>query len=106
MRDRGADPSRRRDCIGGAGVDGAVPADPRAALAAMPPLLRSYLGMGGWVSDHAVIDPSTEDACAVISLVWKVKTADMSGICMRGKPGWGDLFAPLTTVVQTFGGNW
>jgi putative hemolysin len=22
----------------------------------MPPLLRSYLMMGGWVSDHAVID--------------------------------------------------
>jgi sorbitol/mannitol transport system substrate-binding protein len=36
----------------------------------------------------------------------KVKTNDMAGICMRGKPGWGDLFAPLTTVVQTFGGNW
>lgn len=36
----------------------------------------------------------------------KANTADMSGICMRGKPGWGDLFAPLTTVVQTFGGNW
>lgn len=36
----------------------------------------------------------------------KVNSADMSGICMRGKPGWGDLFAPLTTVVQTFGGNW
>lgn len=36
----------------------------------------------------------------------QVKTSDMSGICMRGKPGWGDLFAPLTTVVQTFGGNW
>lgn len=31
-------------------------ADPRAALAAMPPLLRSYLGLGGWVSDHVVID--------------------------------------------------
>jgi sorbitol/mannitol transport system substrate-binding protein len=29
-----------------------------------------------------------------------------SGICLRGKPGWGDQFAPLTTVVQTFGGNW
>lgn len=26
------------------------------ALRAMPPLLRSYLMMGGWVSDHAVID--------------------------------------------------
>lgn len=31
-------------------------ADPRAAMAAMPPLLRSYLAMGGWVSDHAVVD--------------------------------------------------
>ena len=35
-----------------------------------------------------------------------LNTADTAGICMRGKPGWGDLFAPLTTVVQTFGGNW
>ncbi|MGV8885328.1 MAG: ABC transporter substrate-binding protein [Microbacteriaceae bacterium] len=35
-----------------------------------------------------------------------VKTDDMAGICLRGKPGWGDLFAPLTTVVQTFGGAW
>ncbi|MGB7262364.1 MAG: GNAT family N-acyltransferase [Albidovulum sp.] len=30
--------------------------DPRLALKAMPPLLRTYLAMGGWVSDHAVID--------------------------------------------------
>lgn len=30
--------------------------DPRKAMAAMPPLLRSYLAMGGWVSDHAVVD--------------------------------------------------
>lgn len=30
--------------------------DLRRALAALPPLLRSYLLMGGWVSDHAVID--------------------------------------------------
>lgn len=28
-----------------------------AALAQLPPLLRTYLRMGGWVSDHAVIDP-------------------------------------------------
>jgi len=26
------------------------------ALRVMPPLLRTYLGMGGWVSDHAVVD--------------------------------------------------
>lgn len=30
--------------------------DPRRALRAMPPLLRTYLIMGGWVSDHAVVD--------------------------------------------------
>lgn len=30
--------------------------DLRAALRGTPPLLRSYLAMGGWVSDHAVID--------------------------------------------------
>lgn len=35
-----------------------------------------------------------------------IKSDSVDGICMRGKPGWGDLFAPLTTVVQTFGGNW
>jgi putative hemolysin len=27
-----------------------------AAIASLPPLLRTYLMMGGWVSDHAVID--------------------------------------------------
>ena len=30
--------------------------DPRAGLLALPPLLRTYLAMGGWVSDHAVQD--------------------------------------------------
>ena len=32
-------------------------ADRRTALAGLPPLLRSYLGLGGWVGDHAVVDP-------------------------------------------------
>ena len=30
--------------------------DPKRGMANMPPLLRTYLMMGGWVSDHAVID--------------------------------------------------
>lgn len=30
--------------------------DLRRAMSAMPPLLRSYLVLGGWVSDHAVVD--------------------------------------------------
>ncbi len=28
------------------------------------------------------------------------------GIVLRGKPGWGDNMAPITTVVNTFGGQW
>lgn len=36
----------------------------------------------------------------------QLKSATLDGICLRGKPGWGELFAPLTPVVQTFGGNW
>jgi sorbitol/mannitol transport system substrate-binding protein len=32
--------------------------------------------------------------------------AGMKGICLRGQPGWGQIFAPLTTVVNTFGGAW
>ena len=30
----------------------------------------------------------------------------MKGICLRGQPGWGQVIAPLTTVVNTFGGTW
>jgi putative hemolysin len=32
------------------------PLDERKAMQRMPPLLRTYLRMGGWVSDHAVVD--------------------------------------------------
>ena len=28
------------------------------------------------------------------------------GICLRGKPGWGDNMAFITTLVNTFGGQW
>jgi sorbitol/mannitol transport system substrate-binding protein len=36
----------------------------------------------------------------------KVNTPNMAGICLRGKPGWGDLGAAFTTVLNTFGGTW
>lgn len=45
----------RRRAAGASAAAGAA-ADPLRALRTMPPLLRSYLAMGGWVSDHAVID--------------------------------------------------
>jgi sorbitol/mannitol transport system substrate-binding protein len=34
------------------------------------------------------------------------KAQRISGICLRGLPGWGEALAPLTTVVNTFGGTW
>jgi sorbitol/mannitol transport system substrate-binding protein len=34
------------------------------------------------------------------------KASGTAGICLRGLPGWGENLAPLTTVVNTFGGTW
>jgi len=31
---------------------------------------------------------------------------DIAGICLRGKPGWGESLAPFTTVANTFGASW
>ncbi|MEM9855207.1 MAG: extracellular solute-binding protein, partial [Pseudomonadota bacterium] len=31
---------------------------------------------------------------------------DVYGVCLRGKPGWGDNMAFITTVVNSFGGAW
>lgn len=42
----------------------------------------------------------------VADMARQVDDGDTTGICLRGKPGWGELFAPLTTVVNTFGGQW
>ena len=44
----------------------------------------------------------------VADIAAKVDGAEpgMKGICLRGLPGWGEMFAPLTTLVNTFGGTW
>lgn len=34
------------------------------------------------------------------------KAAGVSGICLRGKPGWGENLAPFDTVANTFGARW
>jgi sorbitol/mannitol transport system substrate-binding protein len=36
----------------------------------------------------------------------KKRNDDVAGICLRGKPGWGEVLAPLDTVINTFGGRW
>ncbi len=42
----------------------------------------------------------------VATIARKVNSKSMAGICLRGKPGWGDLGAAFTTVLNTFGGTW
>jgi sorbitol/mannitol transport system substrate-binding protein len=42
----------------------------------------------------------------VATIARKVNSSSMAGICLRGKPGWGDLGAAFTTVLNTFGGTW
>ncbi|MBN9609729.1 MAG: sugar ABC transporter substrate-binding protein [Actinobacteria bacterium 69-20] len=52
--------------------------------------------------------PSNPTWDQVAELAAKIDHAEpgMRGICLRGQPGWGEMFAPLTTVINTFGGTW
>jgi len=51
-------------------------------------------------------DKPTWDEVADLAAQVDGAEPNMRGICLRGQPGWGQLFAPLTTVVNTFGGTW
>jgi sorbitol/mannitol transport system substrate-binding protein len=42
----------------------------------------------------------------VADIARRVDTPGRVGICMRGKPGWGELGATFNTVLNTFGGTW
>ncbi|MGA9595698.1 MAG: extracellular solute-binding protein [Acidimicrobiia bacterium] len=48
-------------------------------------------------------EPTWDD---IASIAAQVDSDQMAGICLRGKPGWGDLGAAFTTVLNTFGGTW
>jgi sorbitol/mannitol transport system substrate-binding protein len=50
--------------------------------------------------------PAKPTWAQVADIARKVKTPETAGICLRGKPGWGDLGASFTTVLNTFGGTW
>nr|WP_179446424.1 sugar ABC transporter substrate-binding protein [Naumannella cuiyingiana] len=42
----------------------------------------------------------------VADLAGQLKSPERAGICMRGKPGWGEAGAILGSMVNTFGGQW
>ncbi|WP_240790416.1 GNAT family N-acyltransferase [Rhodobacter sp. SY28-1] len=59
-------------------------ADRRASLAGLPPLLRTYLGMGGWVSDHAVVDRELDTlhvfTCVEVDRVPRARAASLRAV--------------------------
>lgn len=56
LRERYLGPEHLRPDVAATQVVALADVKGPAKMAGMPPLLRSYLGMGGWVGDHAVID--------------------------------------------------
>ena len=60
------------------------------------------------LKEKGITMPSNPTWQQVASIAAKVDGAKpgMAGICLRGQPGWGQVMAPLTTVVNTFGGTW
>ncbi len=49
--------------------------------------------------------PTWEQIRVIASKVHK-PSEGVYGICLRGKPGWGDNMALVSTMVNTFGGQW
>jgi sorbitol/mannitol transport system substrate-binding protein len=58
------------------------------------------------LKDAGVTMPPKPTWTEVADIARKINTPDMAGICLRGKPGWGDLGASFTTVLNTMGGTW
>jgi sorbitol/mannitol transport system substrate-binding protein len=58
------------------------------------------------LKDAGVTMPPKPTWAEVAEIARKINTPDMAGICLRGKPGWGDLGASFTTVLNTMGGTW
>ena len=48
----------------------------------------------------------TWDQVATFAAKLNNPSKNQYGICLRALPGWGEFGAPLTTVINTFGGEW
>ncbi len=81
---------------GGLSVDGELYSSPFYAES-------SFVMYRSDIIDNMPDAPTWEEVAAIAR---EVDTDEMAGICLRGKPGWGDLGAAFTTVLNTFGGTW
>ncbi|MDJ0769611.1 MAG: sugar ABC transporter substrate-binding protein [Ilumatobacter sp.] len=85
---------------GGLSVDGELYASPFYAES-------SFLMYRKDVMDENGIEmPAAPTWQEVADIARQIDSDEMAGICLRGKPGWGDLGAAFTTVLNTFGGTW
>ena len=85
---------------GGLSVDGSLYAAPFYAESSFLMYRKDILEEAGLEMPAA---PTWDE---VAEIAKAVDSPDMAGICLRGKPGWGDLGASFTTVLNTFGGTW
>ncbi|HET8956989.1 MAG TPA: sugar ABC transporter substrate-binding protein [Microcella sp.] len=58
------------------------------------------------IADAGLTVPANPTWQEVADMAAQVNSPEHAGICLRGKPGWGEGAASLTTVVNTFGGAW
>jgi sorbitol/mannitol transport system substrate-binding protein len=52
---------------------------------------------------HIALHPTWSQ---VANAAKKVNSGSLHGICLRGVFGWGEVLAPLDTVINTYGGEW
>ena len=58
------------------------------------------------MEENGITMPDAPTWDEVADIARQIDSDEMAGICLRGKPGWGDLGAAFTTVLNTFGGTW
>lgn len=85
---------------GGLSVDGELYASPFYAESSFLMYRADVMEENGITMPDA---PTWEE---VADIARQIDSDEMAGICLRGKPGWGDLGAAFTTVLNTFGGTW
>lgn len=88
--------------LNGLSYDGKLYAAPGSAQASMLYYRKDLLDAAG------VTMPEAPTWAEVIQIAEKLNkpTEGKYGICLRGLPGWGQMGAPLGTVINTFGGRW
>ena len=86
----------------GLSVDGKLFAAPFYGESSMLMYRKDLMDKAGVTISNNPTWPQVRDAAAKIH----DPKNGVYGICLRGKPGWGDNAAFLTTMANTFGGQW